>query len=92
MIGPYVSLSAGMAPTQELLSDRIVEIGDRVLIGRNSSIVGHFHIVIEDDVFFGPNVYVTDQNHAFDDLTNANWKTEHARGASSHRCRFMDRY
>ena len=51
MIGPYVSLSAGMAPTQELLSDRIVEIGDRVLIGRNSSIVGHFHIVIEDDVF-----------------------------------------
>ena len=68
MIGPYVSLSAGMAPTQELLSDRIVEIGDRVLIGRNSSIVGHFHIVIEDDVFFGPNVYVTDQNHAFDDL------------------------
>ena len=68
MIGPYVSLSAGMAPTQELLSDRIIEIGDRVLIGRNSSIVGHFHIVIEDDVFFGPNVYVTDQNHAFDDL------------------------
>ena len=68
MIGPYVSLSAGMAPTQELLSDRIVEIGDRVLIGRNSSIVGHFHIVIKDDVFFGPNVYVTDQNHAFDDL------------------------
>ena len=68
MIGPYVSLSAGMAPTQELLSDRIVEIGDRVLIGRNSSIVGHFHIAIEDDVFFGPNVYVTDQNHAFDDL------------------------
>ena len=68
MIGPYVSLSAGMAPTQELLSDRIVEIGDRVLIGRNSSIVGHFQIVIEDDVFFGPNVYVTDQNHAFDDL------------------------
>jgi len=68
MIGPYVSLSAGMAPTQELLSDRIIEIGDRVLIGRNSSIVGHLHIVIEDDVFFGPNVYVTDQNHAFDDL------------------------
>ena len=68
MIGPYVSLSAGMAPTQELLSDRIVEIGDRVLIGRNSSIVGHFHIVIEDDVFFGPNVYVTDQILAFDEL------------------------
>ena len=69
MIGPFVSLSAGMGPNQELLSDRIVEIGDRVLIGRGSSIVGHFHIAIEDDVFFGPNVYVTDQNHAFDDLS-----------------------
>lgn len=69
MIGPFVSLSAGMGPHQELLSDHIVEIGDRVLIGRGSSIVGHFHIVIEEDVFFGPNVYVTDQNHAFNDLT-----------------------
>jgi len=69
MIGPFVSLSAGMGPNQELLSNHIVEIGDRVLIGRGSSIVGHFNIVIEDDVFFGPNVYVTDQNHAFDDLS-----------------------
>ena len=63
LIGPYVSLSAGMVPGQELISDEIVTIGDRCLIGRCSSIVGHFSIVIEDDVFFGPNVYVTDQNH-----------------------------
>tara|TARA_B100000029_G_scaffold467429_1_gene503675 strand:- start:1799 stop:2266 length:468 start_codon:yes stop_codon:yes gene_type:complete len=69
MIGPFVSLSAGMGPKQELLSDRIVQIGNRVLIGRGSSIVGHFQITIEDDVFFGPNVYVTDQNHGFEDLT-----------------------
>ncbi len=68
LIGPYVSLSAGMVPGQELLSDRVVEIGDRCLIGRGSSIVGHFSIVIEDDVFFGPNVYVTDQNHSVDQL------------------------
>ncbi len=69
LIGPYVSLSAGMVPGQQLLSDRIISIGDRCLIGRHSSIVGHFDIVIEDDVFFGPNVYVTDQNHAIDDPT-----------------------
>ncbi len=67
LIGPYVSLSAGMVPGQELLSDHIVTIGDRCLIGRHSSIVAHFEVVIEDDVFFGPNVYVTDQNHAVDD-------------------------
>lgn len=68
MIGPYVSLSAGMAPGQELISDEIVTIGDRCLIGRNSSIVAHFSITIGEDVFFGPNVYVTDQNHGVDDL------------------------
>lgn len=68
LIGPYVSLSAGMAPGQELISDAIVSIGDRCLIGRQSSIVGHLSITIEDDVFFGPNVYVTDQNHAVGQL------------------------
>ncbi|MGH1493045.1 MAG: acyltransferase [Acidimicrobiales bacterium] len=68
LIGPHVSLSAGMVPGQKLISDRVVDIGDRCLIGRGSSIVGHFSITIEDDVFFGPNVYVTDQNHSVDDL------------------------
>lgn len=69
MIGPYVSLSAGMVPSQALLHDRIVDIGDRCLIGRGSAIVGHYSIVIEDDVYTGPNVYITDQNHGVDDLT-----------------------
>lgn len=68
MIGPYVSISAGMTPGQPLISDEIVVIGDRCLIGRQSSIVGHYSIRIEDDVFFGPNVYVTDQNHGFEKL------------------------
>ncbi len=69
LIGPYCSLSAGMGPDQELVSDEILVIGDRCLIGRNSSLVAHLSVVIGADVFFGPNVYVTDQNHAVDDLT-----------------------
>ncbi len=69
LIGPYVSLSAGMVPGQQLVHHEIVRIGDRCLIGRQSSIVGHFSITIEDDVFFGPNVYVTDQNHGVGDPT-----------------------
>lgn len=68
LIGPHISLSAGMDPDQELVADDIVSIGDRCLIGRQSSIVGHLSITIGDDVFFGPNVYVTDQNHAVDRL------------------------
>jgi acetyltransferase-like isoleucine patch superfamily enzyme len=68
LIGPRIALSAGMLPGQDLINDEVVVIGDRSLIGRNSSIVGHLSITIGEDVFFGPNVYVTDQNHALLDL------------------------
>ena len=54
MIGPYVSLSAGMAPGQEMVSDPVVSIGDRTLIGRGSHIVGHFCVEIGDDIQTGP--------------------------------------
>ena len=67
MIGPYVALSAGMAPGQEMVSDPVVSIGDRTMIGRGSHIVGHFHIEIGDDIQTGPYVYITDQNHVYDD-------------------------
>ena len=67
MIGPYVSLSAGMAPGQAMVSDPVVSIGDRTLIGRGSHIVGHFCIEIGDDIQTGPYVYITDQNHVYDD-------------------------
>jgi serine acetyltransferase len=67
LIGPYASLSAGMVPGQPLVSDRIVTIGDRCVIGRGTSVVGHLEIEIGDDVYTGPNVYITDQNHTTDD-------------------------
>jgi len=67
LIGPYASLSAGMVPGQPLMSDRIVTIGDRCVIGRGTTVVGHLEIEIGDDVYTGPNVYITDQNHATDD-------------------------
>ena len=66
MIGPHVALSAGMAPGQECLSQPVVRIGDRCLIGRGSGIVGHFSIDIGDDVWTGHHVYITDQNHGYD--------------------------
>ena len=67
MIGPHVSLTAGMAPGQEMVSDPVVSIGDRTLIGQGSYIVGHFCIEIGDDIQTGPYVYITDQNHAYED-------------------------
>jgi acetyltransferase-like isoleucine patch superfamily enzyme len=67
MIGPQVALSAGMVPGQECISDTVVSIGDRCLIGRGSGIVGHLSIEIGDDVWTGHHVYITDQNHGYDD-------------------------
>jgi acetyltransferase-like isoleucine patch superfamily enzyme len=68
MIGPQCTLSAGMVPGQQCISERIVTIGDRCLIGKGSGIVGHFSIEIGDDVWTGHNVYITDQNHGYKDV------------------------
>lgn len=67
LIGPDIALSAGMVPGQECASDPVVTIGDRCLIGRGTGIVGHLCIEIGDDVWTGHHVYITDQNHAYDD-------------------------
>ncbi|MFC0081725.1 DapH/DapD/GlmU-related protein [Aciditerrimonas ferrireducens] len=68
MVGPYVTLSAGIAPGQRMLTDPVVRIGDRVVLGRGSHVVGHLAIEIGDDVQTGPYCYVTDQNHGYEDL------------------------
>ena len=69
LIGPDISLSAGMVPGQECITNPVVTIGDRCLIGRGSGIVGHFSIEIGDDVWTGHNVYITDQNHGYEDIS-----------------------
>jgi serine acetyltransferase len=68
LIGPEVSLSAGMWPGERLEPEAgwVVRIGDRVNIGRRCSIVGRIGIDIGDDVTFAPDVYVTDHNHRYD--------------------------
>jgi len=68
MIGPHITLSAGMVAGQACLTDQVVRIGDRCLLGRGSAVVGHLSIEIDDDVWTGHNVYITDQNHGYEDL------------------------
>jgi carbonic anhydrase/acetyltransferase-like protein (isoleucine patch superfamily) len=67
IIGPYVSLSAGVSPTHDLGVDEVVSIGDRCLIGKGSGIVGHERVIIGNDVFTGHHVYITDANHGYED-------------------------
>jgi acetyltransferase-like isoleucine patch superfamily enzyme len=67
LIGPFVTLSAGMLPGQDLGLQPVLRIGDRCVIGRGSHIVAHQSLTIGDDVFTGPYVYITDQNHGYAD-------------------------
>lgn len=81
MIGQHITLSAGTIPGQQGMPDCVVKIGDRCLIGQGSGIVGHLSIEIGDDVMTGHLVYITDQNHGFDDVTlpiRAQWGTNRA--------------
>src|ERR1035438_8480186 len=68
MIGAQVTLSAGILPGQDLSDfSPVLRVGDRCVIGRGSHIVAHESIVIGDDVYTGPYVYITDQNHDYAD-------------------------
>ncbi len=67
MFGPQVTLSAGMVPGQQMVSDPVISVGDRCLFGKGSGIVGHLKITIGDDVWTGHHVYITDQNHGYED-------------------------
>jgi acetyltransferase-like isoleucine patch superfamily enzyme len=69
IIGPYCSLSAGVMPGHVIDHSPVVSIGDRVLIGKGSGIVGHHTVEIGDDVFTGHHVYITDANHGYEDVS-----------------------
>jgi acetyltransferase-like isoleucine patch superfamily enzyme len=71
LVGPHVSLTVGL-PGEQLATDGApprLQIGDRCNIGRGSSVAARLSIVIEDDVTTGPNVYITDHNHGYADVT-----------------------
>jgi len=68
MIGAQVTLSAGMMTWHDLGEETVLRIGDRCVIGRGSHIVAHHSLDIGDDVFTGPYVYITDQNHSYEDV------------------------
>jgi acetyltransferase-like isoleucine patch superfamily enzyme len=69
MIGAHVTICAGMLPGQDLGPAPVLRLGDRCVIGRGSHIVAHQSIDIGDDVYTGPYVYITDQNHGYADTS-----------------------
>jgi acetyltransferase-like isoleucine patch superfamily enzyme len=67
-IGPLASISAGMPSQAALTGDPVITIGDRCMLGKGIGIVGHERIEIGHDIWTGHYVYVTDQNHGYEDL------------------------
>lgn len=82
LIAPNVTMSVGMAPGQPLgpgATSPVLRVGARCLIGRGSHLVAHRSVTIGDDVFTGPDCYVTDQNHVYADPDvpiGQQWPTE----------------
>src|SRR3712207_561447 len=68
-IGPLATISAGMPSQLGLRGDPVITIGDRCMLGKGIGIVGHDHVAIGDDIWTGHYVYVTDQNHGYEDVT-----------------------
>ncbi len=76
LIGPNVCLTAGINAEQTMLATPVVSIGRRCVIGRGSHVIGHWRIELGDEIQTGPYVYITDQNHVYDDPDTAiGWQT-----------------
>jgi acetyltransferase-like isoleucine patch superfamily enzyme len=79
-IGPLATISAGMPSQVGLRGDPVISIGDRCMLGKGIGIVGHERIDIGDDIWTGHYVYITDQNHGYEDVAEPvgvqMWKNE----------------
>jgi len=79
-IGPMASIAAGMPSQAGLRGDPVITIGDRCTLGKGIGIVGHERIEIGDDIWTGHYVYITDQNHGYENIElpigTQMWKNE----------------
>jgi acetyltransferase-like isoleucine patch superfamily enzyme len=76
LVGPLVCLTAGISGEQVMLHSPVVTIGNRCIIGRGSHIIGHWSIILGDEIQVGPYVYITDQNHSYlDPDVPVGWQT-----------------
>lgn len=69
IIGPHATLSVGMPDAADADGPLVVRIGDRCVLGRGIAIVAHHDVLIGEDTVAGHGVYITDQNHGYEDVT-----------------------
>jgi len=73
LIGPNVCLTAGISADQTMLSSPVVSIGKKCIIGRGSHIIGHWSIVLGDELAgcaraFVREAPVNDETLALDEI------------------------
>ncbi|MGW5349721.1 acyltransferase [Streptomyces sp. NPDC004031] len=78
IIGEQVTLTVGLLPPEAAPAGHpppdygpgpVLRLGHGVVLGRDSHVVALAPITIGDNVFCGPNVYLTSINHSYDDVT-----------------------
>lgn len=67
LIGRFSTLSVGYGPTQAVLPERGLVVGDRCVLGARICITAHESITIGDDVWFGQDVFISDASHGYQD-------------------------
>lgn len=67
IIGEQVTLTAGMMPGLDLGPESVLRLGNGVVLGRGSHVVASQTVAIGDEVYCGPYVYITSDNHSYDD-------------------------
>ncbi len=66
IIAEQVTLTVGMMPGQEFGPEPLLRLGDGVVLGRGSHVIASQPVVVGDNVYCGPNVYITSDNHSYD--------------------------
>lgn len=67
LIGRQATLTAGYHPEDPDVPTPALVIGDRCVLGAGVTLTAHAGIVIEDDVWFGQQVFVSDASHGYQD-------------------------
>jgi hypothetical protein len=76
LIGPNVASHGGHQRRTEMLAVPPVVHWTRCIIGRGSHIIGHWSIVLGDEIQTGPYVYITDENHSYEEIDQpVGWQT-----------------
>ncbi|HEY1133693.1 MAG TPA: acyltransferase [Nocardioides sp.] len=67
LVGRSCTLTVGYVGPDDVPPDRGLVIGDRCVLGARTTITAHESVTVEDDVWCGQGVFVSDASHSYQD-------------------------